>query len=86
MGKLSRWIAAVATLFECCGDRGFFATVLRRNWNCLEKMDAENRSFSLLFVSLFKGHRGNTAERAVTPRSVVERLDVIEDGKFGREP
>jgi len=51
-----------------------------------KKWTRTDRSFSSLVVSLFEGHRGNTAERAVTPRSVVERLDVIEDGKFSGRP
>src|SRR5258708_1253267 len=35
-----------------------------------------------LVVMFFKCHRGNGTERSVAPRRVVERLDVIEDGKF----
>src|SRR5258706_6347754 len=30
----------------------------------------------------FKCHRRNATERGVAPRRVVERLDIIEDGKF----
>src|SRR5436190_13107325 len=35
-----------------------------------------------LVVMFFKCHRGNASERSVAPRRVVERLDIIEDGKF----
>jgi hypothetical protein len=66
------------------GARRFQASF--RMWTCLGKMDAENGSLISLVVSLFEGHRGNTAERAVAPRSVVERLDVVEDGKFSLGP
>jgi hypothetical protein len=30
----------------------------------------------------FERHRGYVTERAVAPRRVVERLDVVEDGKL----
>src|SRR5205085_12308547 len=61
------------------GNRGTIALCA-----CLEKMDSDSGRFAVFFRwLLFEGHRGEIAQRAVAPRRVVERFDVIEDDEFG---
>jgi len=53
-------------------------------WACLEKVDTNSGSFDVLcFLLVFEHHRGDLTQRAVAPRWVIKRLDIIEDGKLG---
>ena len=45
-------------------------------------MDTNLGGFDVFLLLFFEYHRGNKTERAVAPRRVVERLEVVEDGKL----